>query len=85
MAHQHARDDVVLERADPTGPSPRGDGTPTTVVRANRTEPPYVTDELVTALDAALGADFTLLEWDCDHMVPARNARRDGGGDPAST
>jgi lipase len=46
------------------------DGTPTTLVRATRTQPPYVTDELVTGLDAALGTDFTLLDWDCDHMVP---------------
>jgi lipase len=46
------------------------DGTPTTLVRATRTDPPYVTDELTAALDAALGSDFTVLEWDCDHMVP---------------
>ena len=46
------------------------DGTPTTLVRASRTQPPYVTDELTSGLDAALGTDFTLHEWDCDHMVP---------------
>jgi lipase len=46
------------------------EGTPTTVVRALRTEPPYVTDELVATLRAALGSNFTLLELDCDHMVP---------------
>ena len=46
------------------------DGTPTTLVRATRTQPPYVMDELITGLDAALGVDFTLLEWDCNHMVP---------------
>jgi lipase len=46
------------------------DGTPTTLVRAKLTQPPYVTDELTVALDAALGADFTLHEWDCNHMVP---------------
>lgn len=45
-------------------------GTPTTVVRAARTEPPYVTDELVSTLRGALGPDFTLLDLDCDHMVP---------------
>ncbi|WP_308206409.1 alpha/beta fold hydrolase [Mycobacterium yunnanensis] len=45
-------------------------GTPTTVVRAARTQPPYVTDELVGTLRAALGPDFTLLDVDCDHMVP---------------
>jgi lipase len=46
------------------------DGTPTTLVRAKLTQPPYVTDELTVGLDAALGADFTLHEWDCNHMVP---------------
>jgi lipase len=44
-------------------------GTPTTLVRASRTEPPYVSGELVSALGAHLGADFTLLEFDCNHMV----------------
>ncbi|MEW5808698.1 MAG: alpha/beta hydrolase [Actinomycetota bacterium] len=50
-------------------PVPR-DGTPTTLVRALRTEPPYATDELIDALDAGLGPNLTVLEWDCDHMVP---------------
>jgi lipase len=45
------------------------DGTPTTLVRATRTNPPYVSEELVSALDAQLGTDFTLLDFDCDHMV----------------
>jgi lipase len=44
-------------------------GTPTTLVRASRTEPPYVSAELVSALGTHLGSDFTLLEFDCDHMV----------------
>ena len=44
-------------------------GTPTTLVRATRTEPPYVTDELLTRLRDRLGADFTVLDFDCDHMV----------------
>ena len=44
-------------------------GTPTALVRATRTDPPYVSDELVSALDARLGSDFSLLEFDCDHMV----------------
>ena len=48
-------------------PIPR-DGTPTTLIRATRTQPPYASDELIVALDAS--TDFTLLEWDCDHMVP---------------
>ena len=46
------------------------DGTPVTLVRAGRTRPPYVTDELVLSLDAALGPNLEVLEWDCDHMVP---------------
>lgn len=44
-------------------------GTPTTLIRATRTDPPYVSDELVSALDSRLGTDFTLLDFDCDHMV----------------
>ena len=44
-------------------------GTPTTLVRAGRTKPPYAGDELVTTLTQHLGADFALREWDCDHMV----------------
>jgi lipase len=50
-------------------PVPR-DGTPTTVVRATRTDPPYATDELISALDSRLGPYLTVLHWDCDHMVP---------------
>lgn len=45
-------------------------GTPTTLVRATHTSPPYATDELIATLEAGLGSSFTLLEWDCDHMVP---------------
>jgi lipase len=45
------------------------EGTPTSLIRATRTDPPYVSEELVAALDARLGADFTLLDFDCDHMV----------------
>jgi lipase len=45
-------------------------GMPTALVRATRTEPAYVSAELLAALGTRLGADFTLLEWDCDHMVP---------------
>jgi lipase len=41
---------------------------PATVVRATKTDPPYVTDELLTGL--ADRPDFTLLEFDCGHMVP---------------
>jgi lipase len=45
-------------------------GTPTTLVRAKRTSPPYAGDELIATLNAAVGSGFTLQEWDCDHMVP---------------
>lgn len=45
-------------------------GTPMTLVRAKRTAPPYAGDELIATLDGAVGSGFTLLEWDCDHMVP---------------
>jgi lipase len=44
-------------------------GIPTTVVRATRTSPPYVSDALASTLRDRLGADFTLLDFDCDHMV----------------
>jgi lipase len=45
------------------------EGTPTSLIRATRTDPPYVSEELVSALEARLGSDFTLLDFDCDHMV----------------
>jgi lipase len=41
---------------------------PITLVLATKTQPPYVTNELLTALGERPG--FTLLEFDCDHMVP---------------
>lgn len=44
--------------------------TPTVLVRATRTSPPYAREELIAALSARLGPDFRLLDWDCDHMVP---------------
>ncbi len=40
---------------------------PTTVVRAMRTTPPYITDELLSGLAAR--PEFTLMDFDCDHMV----------------
>jgi lipase len=43
-------------------------GIPVTLVHATKTDPPYVTDELLARLSER--ADFTLLEFDCDHMVP---------------
>jgi lipase len=52
--------DIVL----PTG------GTATTLVRAKQTSPPYVGDRLIAGLRDRLGADFELLDFDCNHMVP---------------
>jgi lipase len=40
---------------------------PATLVRAARTDPPYVTDELLAGL--AGRPDFTLVDFDCLHMV----------------
>jgi lipase len=42
-------------------------GIPVSLVRATKTDPPYVTDDLVAGLDGR--PDVTLLEFDCDHMV----------------
>ena len=53
-------------------------GIPTTLIRAKWTEPPYVSDALVTALADRLGADFTVVDFECNHMVaqakPAQTA-----------
>lgn len=53
-------------------------GTPTTLVRAIRTDPPYVSDALVAGLGERLGQELTLVDLDCDHMVaqalPAQTA-----------
>lgn len=45
-------------------------GTRTTLLRATKTDPPYVRDALVVALRDSVGPDFTLVDLDCDHMVP---------------
>jgi lipase len=45
-----------------------GNGIPITLVLAAKTDPPYVSDKLLAGL--AERSDFTLLEFDCDHMVP---------------
>ncbi|MDJ0395221.1 alpha/beta hydrolase [Rhodococcus sp. G-MC3] len=44
-------------------------GTPTVLVQAMRVQPPYVGDELKSALKERLGADLSIVELDCDHMV----------------
>jgi len=43
--------------------------TATTLVRATRTSPPYVGDDLIDALSRRLGPGFRLVDVDCDHMV----------------
>jgi lipase len=45
-------------------------GTPTTLLRATKTDPPYVPKALVDGLADTLGPDFTLVDVDCNHMVP---------------
>lgn len=45
-------------------------GTPTILVRAAWTTPPYVGDALVGGLRERLGSDFELLTFECNHMVP---------------
>ncbi len=44
-------------------------GTPTTLVRAAWTSPPYVSETLIDGLSSRLGGDFTLVDFDCQHMV----------------
>jgi lipase len=51
---------------EPVLPEP---GTPTTLLRAKWTSPPYVSDELIAGLRQQLGADFRLSEVECDHML----------------
>jgi lipase len=46
---------------------PKGIGT--TLVRAARTSPPFVADQLIANLRDWLGPDFRLLDFDCKHMV----------------
>ncbi len=43
--------------------------TPTTLVRATRTSPPYVDEALIDGLRAKLGPNFQLIDFDCNHMV----------------
>lgn len=45
-------------------------GTPTTLVRAEFSDPPYVTEALIDGLSRQLDTDFTMLEFGCRHMVP---------------
>jgi lipase len=44
-------------------------GIRTTLVRAIRTSPPYVSDTLIAALQGRLGPRFHLVDFDCNHMV----------------
>jgi lipase len=45
-------------------------GTPTILVRAMWTSPPYVSSELIASLQQRLDGDFEVLDFECDHMVP---------------
>jgi lipase len=45
-------------------------GVPTTLVRAKWTSPPYVSARLIAGMRDRLGADFELLDYECEHMVP---------------
>lgn len=54
-------------------------GTPTVLVRATRTSPPYVTDTLLTGLQQHLGTAFELVDLDCDHMVAQANPAETAG------
>ena len=51
--------DIVLPR----------NGTPTTLVRAAWTSPPYVGETLAAGLSGRLGKHFTLVDFECQHMV----------------
>ena len=51
-------------------------GTPTTLVRAAFSDPQYVTETLIETLSGQLGADFTLTEFGCRHMVPMADPPR---------
>jgi lipase len=44
-------------------------GTVTTLMRAMRTSPSYVGDDLIAGLRGRLGHDFRLVDVDCGHMV----------------
>lgn len=44
-------------------------GTPTTLVRATRTSPPYVGEALLSGLRQRLGSECQVLDFDCGHMV----------------
>lgn len=45
-------------------------GTATTLVRAAKSDPQYVSEELVAGLRQRLGTDFELLDFECGHMIP---------------
>jgi len=59
--------DIVLPR----------NGTPTALIRAAFSDPPYVTEALIDGLTQRLGPDLALSEFGCRHMVPL--------ADPAAT
>lgn len=44
-------------------------GVPTTLVRARRVDPPFLSDAVVADWRAALGDSLTVTDLDCEHMV----------------
>ncbi|MFG1791423.1 alpha/beta fold hydrolase [Nocardia sp. NPDC049149] len=42
---------------------------PTVLVQATKVQPPYVTPAFRAALSEHLGANLTVHDWDCDHMI----------------
>ena len=85
LAHQRAGDDVVLERAGPAESCCPRQGTPTTLVRATRTQPPYVTDELIDALRRTARIRLHAAGLRLRPHGGAGQARRDRGADPRAT
>jgi lipase len=43
---------------------------PTTLIRGAQSDPPYVGTALIDGLAEQMGPDFTMLDFDCRHMVP---------------
>ena len=70
LAGQHAGDDVVLERVGPRRRVAACGNARRRWCGRSGPSPPYVTDRLIDALRQRLGADFQLLDFECDHMVP---------------
>ncbi|NKY55302.1 alpha/beta fold hydrolase [Nocardia flavorosea] len=51
---------------EPALPPP---GMPTVLVRATKVDPPFLPEPVQAVLAERLGANLTIEEWDCEHMV----------------